>query len=76
MYGAYIRAGISAGAVTLLGAVLNFILPYLLPLLGPQDELLYQTFNTLGNNVVMLGLVAVAAGVMAAATAESSVGGV
>jgi len=76
MYGAYIRAGISAGAVTLLGAVLNFILPYLLPLLGPQDELLYQTFNTLGNNVVILGLVAVAAGVMAAATAESSVGGV
>jgi len=76
MYGAYIRAGISAGAVTLLGAVLNFILPYLLPLLGPQDELLYQTFNTLGNNVVILGLDAVAAGVMAAATAESSVGGV
>jgi len=76
MYGAYIRAGISAGAVTVLGAVLNFILPYLLPLLGPENEILYQTFNTLGNNVVLLGLLAVGAGVLAAATAESNARGI
>jgi len=76
MYGAYIRAGISAGAVTVLGAVPNFILPYLLPLLGPENEILYQTFNTLGNNVVLLGLLAVGAGVSAAATAESNARGI
>jgi len=74
MYGAYIRGGITAGAVALVGAVLNFILPYLLPLMGPQDEILYQTFSSVGNNVVLIGLIAVGAGIMAAATAESNAG--
>ena len=76
MYWAYIRAGITTVAVSLIGAVLNFILPYILPYLGPEDELLYQSFNTLGSNVILIGLIAVGAGVLAAATAESSVGGV
>lgn len=74
MYGAYIRGGITAGGVALIGAVLNFVLPYLLPYLGPKDELIYQSFNTLGNNVVLIGLIAVGAGVLAAATAESNAG--
>lgn len=72
MYGAYIRGGITTAGVALLGAVLNFVLPYLLPLLGPQDEILYQSFESLGSNVVLLGLIAVGAGIMAAATAESN----
>jgi len=74
MYGAYIRGGITAGAVALVGAVLNFILPYLLPLMGPEDEILYQTFSSVGNNAVLIGLIAVGAGIMAAATAESNAG--
>jgi hypothetical protein len=76
MYGAYIRGGVTAAAVALIGAVLNFILPYLLPLLGPQDEILYQSFDALGSNVVLIGLIAVGAGIMAAATAESNARGI
>lgn len=76
MYGAYIRGGITAAIVTVIGAVLRFILPYLLPYLGPKDELLYQSFNALGNNVILLGLIAVGAGIMAAAVAESNAGGI
>lgn len=76
MYGAYIRGGITAASVALLGALLNFILPYLLPYLGPKNELVYQTFNSLGNNVVLLGLIAVGAGVMAAAVTESNARGI
>jgi hypothetical protein len=74
MYGAYIRGGITAAIVALVGSILRFILPYLLPYLGPEDELLYQSFNALGSNVVLLGLIAVGAGVMAAAVAESNAG--
>jgi len=74
MFGAYIRGGITACAVVLVGSILNLFLPYVLPLLGPQDEILYQTFNSLGNNVVLIGLIAVGAGIMAAATAESNAG--
>ena len=76
MYGAYIRGGITAAIVTVIGAVLRFILPYLLPYLGPEDELLYQTFSALGENVIFLGLIAVGAGIMAAAVAESNAGGI
>ena len=76
MYGAYIRGGISASGVALLGAVLNFVLPYILPYLGPEDEILYQSFNSVGNNFVLIGLIAVGAGVLAAATAESNAGGI
>ena len=74
MFGAWIRAGITTTAVALVGAVLRFFLPYVQPYLGQKDELLYQSFNVLGNNVVLLGLIAVGAGVLAAATAESSAG--
>jgi len=74
MYGAYIRGGITTVGVALVGAVLNFILPYVLPYLGPEDELIYQSFATLGNNTVMIGLIAVGAGMLAAAAAESSAG--
>lgn len=76
MYGAYIRGGITSAAVALIGAVLSFVLPYLLPHLGPEDELIYQLFNTLGNNFILVGLAAVGAGVLAAAVTESNARGI
>jgi hypothetical protein len=76
MYGAYLRGGITAAIVTLVGAVLRFILPYLLPYLGPEDGLIYQSFSALGSNIVLLGLIAVGAGVLAAAVTESNARGV
>jgi hypothetical protein len=76
MYGAYLRGGITAAIVALVGSILRFILPYLLPYLGPEDELIYQSFSALGSNVVLLGLIAVAAGILAAAVSESNAGGV
>jgi len=74
MFGAYIRAGVTVGIAVLSGAILNFIIPFLLPYQGPEDGLLYQLFATLGDNAVFLMLIAVAAGVLAAAVKESNAG--
>jgi hypothetical protein len=76
MYGAYIRGGITAVGVTVVGALLNFILPYITPYLGPKNELIYQSFDALGNNMILLGLVAVGAGILAAAVTESNSRGI
>jgi len=74
MYGVWIRAGATVPIAVLIAALLNFILPYVLPYLGPEDEILYQSFAALQGNAIVLGLAAIGAGVLAAAVAESNAG--
>jgi len=74
MFGAYIRAGITIGIAVLSAAVLNFIVPFLLPYQGPEDGMLYQSFSAIADNALFLMLIAVAAGVLAAALTESRTG--
>lgn len=72
MYGAWIRAGVTVPIAVLSAALLNFVIPYFEPYLGPEDSLIYQSFTALGDNSILLMLAAVAAGVLAAAVAESN----
>jgi hypothetical protein len=74
MFGAYLRAALTVGVAVLSGAILNFIVPFLLPYQGPEDGMLYQAFAAVANNGLFLMLVAVAAGVLAAAVKESGAG--
>ncbi|MFP4218496.1 MAG: hypothetical protein ACLFR6_06625 [Salinarchaeum sp.] len=74
MFGAYIRAGITIAAAVLVSAILKFIVPFLLPYQGPEDGILYQSFDALAENSLFIMLIAVAAGVLAAAVAESKTG--
>jgi len=76
MFGAYIRAGITAAAALLCGALLQFIVPFLLPYQGPEDGLLYQSFAAVAENGVFIMLIAVAAGLLARSVVESRAGGV
>ena len=44
------------------------------PFVGPEEGLLYRSFDWLGTNALLIMLVAVAAGVLAGAAAESNPG--
>jgi len=72
MFGRYFRAPIEIGIAVLSAAILNFVVPFFLPFLGPEDSFLYQSFAAVANNALFIMLVAVAAGVLAAAVTESS----
>jgi len=74
MFGRYFRAAITVGIAVLSAAILNFVVPFLLPYQGPQDSMLYQSFAAVADNSLFLMLVAVAAGVLAAAVKESNAG--
>jgi len=74
MFGAYLRGAITVGVAVLSAAILNFIVPFLLPYQGPQDGMLYQSFSAIADNSLFVMLVAVAAGVLAAALKESQTG--
>jgi len=74
MFGRYLRAPLTIGVSVLSAAILNFIVPFLLPYQGPEDGMLYQAFAAVANNGLLLMLVAVAAGVLAAAVKESNAG--
>jgi len=74
MFGRYFRAAITVGIAVLSAAILNFVVPFLLPYQGPQDSMLYQSFAAVADNSLFVMLVAVAAGVLAAAVKESNAG--
>lgn len=76
MFGALIRAAPEIGIAVLSGAILRFIVPLLVPLMGPEDGYLVKAFTGISENAVFIMLVAIAAGLIARAVAESSASGV
>jgi hypothetical protein len=74
MFGAYIRATITVGIAVLSAAILKFIVPMLLPYIGPEDSYLYNAFNGVAQNALLIMLAAIAAGLIARAVAESNAG--
>lgn len=75
MFGAYIRAGITIAIAVLSAALLQFIVPFLLPYQGPEESLLYQSFSALAENALVIMIVAIGAAVLARAVVESRMGG-
>ena len=74
MFGAYGRAAMTVPVAAVVAGVLEFVFPFFLPYLGPEDGLLYRSFDWLSANALMLLLAAIAAGVLAAAYIESNPG--
>ena len=74
MFGVYIRAAITIGIAVVSALILQFIVPFLLPYQGPEDGLMYQSFDTLADNALFIMLLAVAAAVMAGAIRQSGRG--
>lgn len=74
MFGDYIRGAITIGIAVVSALILQFIVPFLLPYQGPEDELLYQSFSSLADNALFIMLLAVAAAVMAGAIRQSGRG--
>jgi len=73
MFGAYLRASLTIAFAVLASAVLQFLIDPLLGFLGPQSSLLYRSFAGLAENALIIMLLAVGAGVVARAVAESGV---
>lgn len=74
MFGRYTRAALTIPIAVLISGILQFTTPFFLPYLGPKDEILYQSFDYIGSNALFVMLIAVAAGVLAGAYAESNAG--
>jgi len=74
MFGAYIRATLTVGIAVLVAAIVKFIVPFFLPFLGPEDSLLYQSFNGIAENAIFIMLLGIGAALIARAVAESSSG--
>ncbi|CAI49743.1 uncharacterized protein NP_7028A (plasmid) [Natronomonas pharaonis DSM 2160] len=75
MFGAFIRAVLSAGAAVLIAAILSFILGFFLPFLGPEDELLYRSFAAVAEHNLLVMMLAVCAALVARAVVEARPGG-
>jgi len=73
MFGAYLRAALTIAFAVLASAVLQFLVDPLLQFMGPQNTLLYRSFSGLAENALIIMLLAVGAGVIARAVAESGV---
>ena len=74
MFGAYIRAAITIGVAVLSGAILQFLVPFFLPFLGPEGSMLYRSFDGIAENALFIMLVAVGAALLARAVVESNAG--
>ena len=74
MFSAYLRAAINAGVAVLLAAILTFLLPFFMPYLGPEEGLMYRTFDALGEWVLFLMLLAIMMGLIARSVVEAGVG--
>jgi len=72
MWGAVLRSALVAAAAALLAAVLSFILARLLPLMGPQDNLIYTSFASVADHALAVMFLAVLAGLIGRAVIESS----
>lgn len=81
MYGAYVRAATTVGASVLMAAILRFVMPYLLPIVAApgveqtDQTMLYRSLAAVTNNVLLIMLAAIAAGVLARAVVESNLRG-
>ena len=71
MFGAYLRGALTIGVAVLSAAVLQFVVPFLLPYQGPEDSMLYSAFSGLAENALLIMLAAIAAGVLARSIVES-----
>lgn len=76
MFGAVARAALAALIAALLAAVLQYILGFFLPYLGPEDGMLYQSFAAISQNSLTIMIIAVLAGLIAAAATEASPRGI
>jgi O-antigen/teichoic acid export membrane protein len=76
MFGAYIRATITVGIAVLVAALLKFIAPFFYPYLGPEDSLIYQSFQGIADYGLFIMLLAIGAGLIARAVVESDAGGI
>ena len=74
MFGVYGRAALTIPIAVLIAAIIQFIVPFLLPYQGPEDGILYQSFAAVAENALFIMLAAIAAGVLAAAVAQSGPG--
>ena len=74
MFGRYVRGALTIVVAVFSAALLEYLTPFFLPLVGPEESLLYRSFDWLGGNALLIMLVAVAAGVLARAAAESNPG--
>ncbi len=74
MWGGYIRAVLTVGVAVLASAILQFIVPFLLPYQGPEDSMLYQGFSAVAENALFIMLAAIGAALLARAVTESNAG--
>jgi hypothetical protein len=74
MIGAYARAALAVPIAVLLGGILEYALPFFLPLMGSEQTMLYRSFDFLTEYGIFVMLLAVGAGVLARAYVESTPG--
>jgi len=74
MFGKFIRALLAIAAAVLFSAVLGFVAPYFLPLIGTEGTYLYDGFDAVVDNALFIMLIAIGAGVIARAVTESNAG--
>ena len=76
MFSSYLRASVNLAFAVLLAAILGFILQFFMPMMGPQDGLLYSTFDALQTWMLFLMIVAVLAAILVRAVVERNMVGV
>lgn len=74
MFGAYARAAVAVPVAILIGGIVEYAIPFFLPLMGSESGMLYSSFDFLSQNSIFLFLVAIGAGVLARAYVESTPG--
>ena len=74
MFGAYGRGALTIPVAVFSAAFLEYLTPFFLPFVGAEGSLLYRSFDWLGGNALIIMIVAIAAGVLARAAAESNPG--
>ena len=70
MFGAFVRGGIGLGVAVVVGEILAFIIPFLLPYQGPEDSLFYRSLDALAEWGTFLLIAAVLAALLARAVVE------
>jgi len=75
MFSAYLRAGINLAFAVLLASILGYVLQFFQPMMGPEDGLLYRTFDALDTWMLFLMVTAVLAAVLTRAVVERDVTG-
>jgi H+/Cl- antiporter ClcA len=74
MWGAVLRSALVSAAAALIAAVLSYILARLLPLMGPDDGLLYRSFASISDHALAVMILAILAGLIGRAVVESTPG--